>query len=369
MFGRTFYHDTLRKYVILFGTLFNDIQINRENTDGRVKQVVKVPLSYGPREKFLARIEGIDGGRDPQEQPFSIVLPRMGFEITGFNYAPERKLPTANKFVTTAHDDNFGKRKKMRYNPVPYDITFTLSIFVKNSTDGTRIVEQILPYFTPEWTTTVQLTEDPNVTLDIPLVLQSTSQDDVYEGGFEERRALIWSLDFTMKGFFFGPDYQQQIIKLANTQIYDTTFLDDISAAPESGLEQAARIVNQPGLLADNTPTTYSALNIVQATAVATITNGSVTDISITNVGAGYSTATVTISGGGGSSATANIVVDTDTDTIQNITVTNGGSGYTSTPSVDITAPDLLSIPTTSISADSNYGDVIVISDPYPDLE
>jgi hypothetical protein len=364
MFGRTFYHDTLRKYVILFGTLFNDIQINRENTDGRVKQVVKVPLSYGPREKFLARIEGIDGGRDPQEHPFSIVLPRMGFEITGFNYAPERKLPTANKFATTPHDDNFGKRKKMRYNPVPYDITFTLSIFVKNSTDGTRIVEQILPYFTPEWTTTVQLTEDPDVTLDIPLVLQSTSQDDVYEGGFEERRALIWTLDFTMKGFFFGPDYQQQIIKLANTQIYDTTFLDDITAAPTSNLEEAARITNQPGLLANNTPTTYSSLNSEQATAIATITNGSVTAITLVNVGAGYSTATVTIDG----NATANITIDTDIDAIKEIIITNGGSGYTSTPAVTISAPDLTSLPSTEISAGSNYGDVTVIADPYPDV-
>jgi len=369
MFGRTFYYDTLRKYVILFGTLFNDIQINRQDTTGNVKQVVKVPLSYGPREKFLARIEGIDGGRDPQEQPFSIVLPRMGFEITSFSYAGERKLPTINKFAETPHNDTHGKRKKFRYTPVPYDINFTLSIFVKNSTDGTRIIEQILPYFTPEWTTTVQLTDDPDITLDIPLVLQSTSQDDVYEGGFEERRALIWSLDFTMKGFFFGADYQQTVIRLANTEIYDTTFIDDITTAPDAGLEEAARILNAPGLLANNQPTVYSSINTQQATAIATITNGSVSSITLVNPGKGYSTATATIYGGGGYSATATVTIDTDVDSVYEIIVNNGGSGYTSTPTVTISSPDLSSIPSAEISADSNYGVVVDIGDPYPDVE
>ena len=140
MFGRTFYHDTLRKYVILFGTLFNDVWINREDSQGNVKDVLKVPLSYGPREKFLARITGIDSDRDPLKQPVAAVLPRMGFEITGFQYASERKLPARNKFVSAVKSDD-ETRNQYQYNPVPYDINFSLSIFAKNSVDGTRIVE------------------------------------------------------------------------------------------------------------------------------------------------------------------------------------------------------------------------------------
>jgi len=369
MFGRTFYHDTLRKYVILFGTLFNDIWINRPDNAGNVKQSLKVPLSYGPREKFLARIEGIDSNRDPQENPFSIVLPRMGFEITGFNYAPERKLPTRNSFVQTVTDDN--TKKKHVYNPVPYDINFSLSIFVKNTTDGTRIIEQILPFFTPEWTSTIQLVDDApiDIKLDIPVVLTSVSQDDVYEGSFEERRALIWQLDFTMKGVFFGPVYKQEIINLANTQLYDATLYDDITLAPEGTdpvLDVAARLISQPGLLANNQPTVYTSLNIEQATAVATITDGAVTAISMTNDGVGYSEATVTISGGGGANATATAIIDTS-DSVSQILVTNGGSGYTSTPTVTISAPDLESLPANQIAANSNYGDALTVQEPWPD--
>ena len=369
MFGRTFYHDTLRKYVILFGTLFNDIWINRPDNSGNVKQSLKVPLSYGPREKFLARIDGIDSNRDPQENPFSIVLPRMGFEITGFNYAPERKLPTRNNFVTTVTDDN--TKKKHVYNPVPYDINFSLSIFVKNTTDGTRIIEQILPFFTPEWTSTIQLVDDApiDIKLDIPLVLTSVSQDDVYEGSFEERRALIWQLDFTMKGVFFGPVYKQEIINLANTQIFDATLYDDITLAPDGTdpvLDIAARITNQPGLLANNTPTIYTSLNSEQATAIASITDGEVTDITIVNDGVGYSEATVTITGGGGANSTATAVID-DSDSVSQIIITNGGSGYTSTPTVTISAPDLVSLDADQIAANSDFGLAVTIDDPWPD--
>lgn len=369
MFGRTFYHDTLRKYVILFGTLFNDIWINRPDSAGNVKQSLKVPLSYGPREKFLARIEGIDSNRDPQENPFSIVLPRMGFEITGFNYAPERKLPTRNSFVTTVTDDN--TKKKHVYNPVPYDINFSLSIFVKNTTDGTRIIEQILPFFTPEWTSTIQLVDDApiDLKLDIPLVLTSVNQDDVYEGSFEERRTLIWQLDFTMKGVFFGPVYKQEIINLANTQIYDSTLYDDITLAPagtDPDLDVASRVLVQPGLLANNTPTVYTSFNAEQATAVATISNGAVTAITIVKSGIGYKNPTITITGGAGANATATAVVNSS-DSISNITVTNGGSGYTSTPTITISTPDLISVSADNIAANSNYGIASTLQSPYPD--
>lgn len=260
MFGQTFFHGTLRKYVILFGTLFNDVWINRTDSTGAVKQSLKVPLAYGPREKFLSRIQGIDQDKDPLDQPFAITLPRMGFEITGFSYAPERKLSTINRFVTKPNTADKDQRK-YQYNPVPYDIQFSLSIFTKTVDDGTQIIEQILPYFTPEWTTTVQLISDPNITLDIPLVLNTTSQDDVYEGSFEERRSLIFTFDFTMKGFFFGPTKKQGIIKLANTQLYDATLFTDIEDAV-GNTDVAARVTVSPGLLANGSPTTNAAASI-----------------------------------------------------------------------------------------------------------
>jgi hypothetical protein len=364
MFGRTFYHDTLRKYVILFGTLFNDVWINREDSDGNVINTLKVPLTYGPRDKHLARIQGLTQGYDPQDQEFAIVVPRMGFEITGMNYAPERKLPTINRFVVQDIDGN-NQRRQYQYNPVPYDIAFSLSIFVKNSTDGTRIVEQILPYFTPEWNTTVQLIETPDVTLDVPLVLQTTSMDEVYEGSYEDRRTIIWNLEFVMKCQFYGPVYKQPVIKLANTQIFDVTLYDDINDGIGQ-VDPAAKIINQPGLLANNQPTIYTDLNVIQASAVAIIENGSVTGIAITDGGRGYSEATITITGGGGANAEATATIGSG-DSITQITVTDGGSGYTSTPTVNISIPDLTSLDADQITVNNNYGFATTLQDPYPE--
>lgn len=364
MFGKTYYHDTLRKYVILFGTLFNDIWINREDESGNIKQSLKVPLSYSPREKMLARIEGLNT-EDPLQQPFSAILPRMGFEITGFRYAADRKLPTRNKFViedTTT--DN--KVRSYQYNPVPYDIDFSLSIFVKNTTDGTRIVEQILPFFTPEWTTTVQLIETPNVTLDIPLILNDTNQDDVYEGSFEERRSLIWTLNLTMKGFFFGPVYKQSVINLANTQLLDATLFADIDTAVGQA-QVSSRILNQPGLLANNTPTIYTTENAIQATAVASIANGAVTQIDLINPGAGYLGATVTVSDPvSGTTAAAAATIGSG-DSLDSIVITNPGVGYIDTPNVTISPPDLISLAATEIASTDNYGIAVTKKGPNPD--
>ena len=259
MFGRTFYHESLRKYVILFGTLFNDVWINRTDASGNVKQAIKVPLSYGPREKFLARIEGLADGDDPINQQVATVLPRMGFEMNSFTYASDRKLPTINKFARGRGqlEDN----QKYHFNPVPYDIGFSLSIFVKNTTDGTKIIEQILPYFTPEWTTTVQLVDDPDITLDIPLIINDISQDDVYEGNFEERRALIWTINFTMKGFLFGPVKRKSVIKLANVDILDSTLFTDIDDAIGVA-SPTSRTTIEPGQLPNGEPTTDPNLTV-----------------------------------------------------------------------------------------------------------
>lgn len=233
MFGQVFYHDTIRKYVILFGTLFNDVYISKgDGTD--TTQTVKVPISYGPKQKFIARLE-----QDPGiNKPVAIQLPRMGFELVNISYAAERKLPTTNKISVQSLNDS--SKVSYQYMPVPYDLTFNLHIMVKQARDGTRILEQILPFFTPDWTATLNLDSTMQHRYDIPVILNSVSSEDTYTGNFVERRAITWTLAFTLKGYIFGPTKSQKIIKssginfynvgtdvpmddaVGNTQIYDT---------------------------------------------------------------------------------------------------------------------------------------------------
>lgn len=233
MFGQVFYHDTIRKYVILFGTLFNDVYINKG--DGtNTTQTLKVPISYGPKQKFLVRLD-----QDPNlNKPVAIQLPRMGFELLDVRYAPERKLPTINKIsVVNPTDPN---KLTYQYSPVPYDFTFELNIMVKQARDGTRILEQILPFFTPEWTATLNLDSTMQHKYDIPVILNTVKSEDTYTGNFVERRAIVWTLSFTLKGYIFGPTRSQKTIKtsiinlynipstvavdsaISNTQLYDT---------------------------------------------------------------------------------------------------------------------------------------------------
>ena len=192
MFGRTFYHGTIRKYVTVFGNMFNGIYVQRFDSAGTRIQNIKVPIAYGPKEKFLVRL-----AQDPNlDQDVAISLPRLGFEMTGINYAANRKLPSTLKHSTV--DRNDLTKLTTQYIPVPYDIQFTLSAFVRNADDGTQIVEQILPYFQPEWTNNIKLQPEMGLTYDVPCVLNDVNVEDTYEGDFAARRALIWNFNFTM---------------------------------------------------------------------------------------------------------------------------------------------------------------------------
>jgi hypothetical protein len=199
MFGTTFGHNTLRKYVIYFGTLFNNIYLSRFDANGFLIQTSKVPLNYGPRDKFLARL---DGNPDLNRQ-IANQLPRMTFEMTGLYYDATRKMPMSNRI--SGQYQNIPLGKTSQYSPVPYNIDFTLSILVKNVIDGTFIVEQILPYFAPTWQASLNLNPDLDLKYDVPITLDNITQEDSYEGAFTERRAIIWTLNFTMKGWLFGP--------------------------------------------------------------------------------------------------------------------------------------------------------------------
>lgn len=269
MFGQTFNHGTLRKYVVLFGTIFNNVIIERDNAAGVVQQTMKVPLSYGPKEKFLARLEG-----DPTlENQAAIVLPRMSFEMTGFTYDPSRKTNTLNKIYTQASADK--SVASYQYSPVPYNIEFTMSIMVKNAEDGTRIIEQILPYFTPHWTASVELIPEMNAVYDIPLVIDSISQEDSYAGAFEQRRAIIWTLTFTMKAYIFGPTKTSKIIKYSEINFKIPRSNDPIA---NTALANTVTIEVTPGLTAGGLPTSNAAASIGVPNIIATDNYGFITD-------------------------------------------------------------------------------------------
>ncbi len=245
MFGLPWHYDLIRKYVVLFGTIFNGVHITRSDLNGDTAQTIKVPLVYGPKEKMLARISG-----DPNlDQQIAIVLPVMSFEMTSLIYAPERKFPTTNRITTPNSTDG---KKKTVYVPVPYDMTFTLSILAKNIVDANRIIEQILPFFTPEWTATINLIPEMQIKHDIPLILTATSLEDAYEGPFEQGRTITYTLDFLMKGFFYGPIRSDSVIRQIETQFYQNL---------ESDIFNVQTIIT-PGLTADGQPTSNSALSV-----------------------------------------------------------------------------------------------------------
>ena len=231
MFGAQYYHGAIRKYVIAFGNLFNDIYVQRLDSNGNRIQTLGVPLAYGPKEKWLVRM-----AQDPNlDSPTAVTVPRMGFEIIAFTYASQRKISSTIKNAKNKNTDF--DRLNTQYVPVPYDIQFLLSIFVKNADDGAQIVEQIAPYFRPEFTTNVILIPEMNTVLDTPVVLQDITIEDTYEGDFDTRRVLIYNLNFNMKAYMYGPVSNSGVIKRAITNIFgdipaDSPQLEKITVTP-----------------------------------------------------------------------------------------------------------------------------------------
>jgi hypothetical protein len=246
-----FRHETIRKYVILFGSYFDDITVQRydrnPNTSNTTIQTLGVPLAYGPKQKFIVRL-----GEDPDlAKKVGVQLPRMGFELISVAYDPQRKLNSTQKNFYVKSDDNTVNRTQ--YTPVPYNFDFVLSAFVKNADDGTQIIEQILPYFKPEWSSTVNLIPEMGISMDIPTILNSVDIEDSYEGDFISRRALVWNLNFTMKGYLYGPTSTSGLITRAQIDLHANT---DITTT------RSERIVTVPGLLANGSPTTNSAASL-----------------------------------------------------------------------------------------------------------
>lgn len=248
----TWYHQLIRKYIVVFGRIFSDIEIER-TINGNRTQIMVVPLTYAAKEKMLTRV-----ATDPNiDRQTAIILPVMSFEIDGIRYDGSRKLPTVTRIATPNADKNV---LNYGYSPVPYNIDMKLYVYVKNNEDGTKIIEQILPFFTPDWTMSINLVPELGVTQDVPIVLNNVSFEDSYDGDFRERRAIIWTLDFTIKGYFYGPVRKSGVIKFVNTNIHIAT---TNTAAESVGVDPAsAKVTIQPGLLANGSPTTNSQLTI-----------------------------------------------------------------------------------------------------------
>jgi len=217
MFGY-FYHEKVRKCVAIFGRLFNEIYVIRTNANGEAISQVKVPLSYAPKRKFLDRIrENPDLQEDTK---VAVKLPRMSFEIINFAYDNTRQLSKTNSISAIASTTN--TRKKF-FTPVPYNINFQLNIYAKSQDDALQIVEQIIPYFNPQYSLTIKpfAKEYPELKEDIPIIIQGLSFSDDFEGQLETRRTIVYALDFEMKVNFYGPITQPDIIRRADTLIYD----------------------------------------------------------------------------------------------------------------------------------------------------
>lgn len=222
MLNQKFYWGTVRKSIVAFGNMFNSIHIDRLNADGSIAKTLRVPLAYAPKQKFLARIAA-----QPQsfEQSFETYLPRLGFEMTGIQYDPNRRVSLVQQ--NRALNGSSTTSLNAQYAPTPYNIGMTLYVYTKNQDDGLQIVEQILPYFNPDYNLTLNAIPDMGIKNDLPIILDNISYEDEYEGDFSSRRAIIWTLNFTMKLNFYGPVNRQGIIRSTNINTFSDSALSN----------------------------------------------------------------------------------------------------------------------------------------------
>ena len=206
MLGTQFYNQAVRKTVISFGTLFNNIEL-KKIVDGQVMEVEKVPLAYGPKQKFLYRLQGnpTDGKK------VAITMPRMYFEMTGIDYDASRKTPATQKYKTVINDE--GKEVRTQYVPVPYNISFEVGILAKSQDDGLQILEQILPFFQPSFSMSLKFIPDMDEVRDVAVVLNNVDFDDDWEDDFSTRRSITYSMQFTCKSYIYGPYTKADVIR------------------------------------------------------------------------------------------------------------------------------------------------------------
>ena len=216
MLGQQFYHETVRNIIVAFGTMFNNLQIVRKDNSGTVTQAMKVPLAYGPKQKWLTRLDA-----DPSlANSVAITLPRLGFEIGSLTYDSTRKLNRVQKFKKVKSASSDANKLDTQFMPVPYNMDITLYAMAKNSDDALQMVEQILPFFQPDYTLTLNDMADMGIKRDVPIILNSVSYEDSYQGDFESRRAIIYTLAFTTKFYLYGPVTSSKVIKTVQVDQY-----------------------------------------------------------------------------------------------------------------------------------------------------
>lgn len=255
MFGHNFDHGVLRKYVIMFGNMFNDIVISRKNNSNEEVQSIRVPIAYGPKENWLARMNA-----DPQlDKEVAIQLPRLGFEITQMSYAPTRSLNKLHKNTAIGATND---RLRSQFTPVPYDIMFSLYGFFKYNEDAVQVAEQIIPFFRPEWTHSMKLIPEMGEYFDIPTVFQDMSIEDSYEADFLTRRAIVYTFNFVVKGYIFGPVSNRGVIKrtLIDFTIPQSNTGSTLVASTDVGPQ--SRLTLTPGVLANGSPTANSSASV-----------------------------------------------------------------------------------------------------------
>ncbi len=253
MFGGGHYgFGLIRKYVVLMGKLFSDIYVERVDSEGNQLNLIHVPLRYSQKEKMLTRVVE-DPGID---RPSAVLaLPLMSFELTGLHYRHDTKLTTTERvFVRDPTDPS---SLLAQYQCVPYDFMFNVYVYVKNTDDGNQIIEQILPFFTPDFTFPVELIPETNEQRDIPIIRTGISFEDSYDGKFENRRVLVWTLTFTVRGYLYGPVKTVPLIKFTDTRLRIPT-----SGQTLRGAGVAEDVVLYPGVTSSNTPTSNASLAI-----------------------------------------------------------------------------------------------------------
>ena len=240
----------------MFGNMFNDIDVVRFNNAGESVQQLRVPIAYGPREKFLAKLRTDPDGR----REIAMVLPRLSFELTSMNYAPERVLNRTHKQLGIGGGNN---SLRQTWTPSPYDLDMSLYGMFANQEDAVQVVEQILPYFRPEWTNSVKIVPELNTYVDVPTILNGMPIEDSYDGDFEQRRAIIYTFTFKIKGYLFGPVTNRGIIRRTLVNTFDpqanTATGNVIISTSDTKLQ---RLTLTPGLLANGQPTANSTASI-----------------------------------------------------------------------------------------------------------
>ena len=244
MLGTYFYHEILRKTIIAFGTLFNDVHIKHDDRSGGTISETKVPLIYGPKQKFLAKLEQ----QEELTKATAITLPRMSFEMTSMNYDSSRKASVTRTFKAIDSRDPSNTKAKKVYLPVPYNVGFELNVMTKLNDDALQIVEQILPFFQQAFNVTIDIVASIGEKRDIPIVLENISFSDEYEGDFSTRRVLMYTFQFVAKTYLFGPfaestdglikkvqvDYYADTnVQQAKREMRYTVTPDPITAGPE----------------------------------------------------------------------------------------------------------------------------------------